>query len=127
MLGRRHDFVGILRQDALDQGAAFGLPGDQGVLPRFELQEGVFLTVQAQTGFALAFIRAMASEAMLRKDGADLSVVVDMRRHAGLRPGFQRRGPKPKKHHPGDSVTTDLKRAVRDGETEGHVPNHGPA
>ena len=127
MLGRRHDFVGILRQDALDQGAALGLSGDQGVLPRFELQEGVFLTVQAQTCLALALIWSMAGEAMLGENGADLSVEVDGRRRTFLRAGFQRRGPKPQKHPPSESEQTIPEGTVRNSQTEGHRANHGPA
>ena len=47
MLGWRHDLVGILRQDPLDQSALFGLTSDQGMLARFEHLKGVFLTIEA--------------------------------------------------------------------------------
>ena len=47
MLGWRHDLVGILRQDPLDQSALFGLTSDQGMLARFERLKGVFLTIEA--------------------------------------------------------------------------------
>src|SRR5256885_12721968 len=48
--------------------------------------EGVFLQVKAQLGFALLFVRAVASETIFGEDGPDFAVEINRRRWRGRGP-----------------------------------------
>ncbi len=71
-LGRRHDLVLILGEEALDQLAAGGIPRDESLL-----FQG-FLT-DIQTEFALALVRvgSVAIETVLGQDRANIPIVLE--------------------------------------------------
>lgn len=75
--------------DAADQFAFTGLAGDDGQAAGLGGLEGVGLDVEPELGLALALVRAVAGEAVLGEDGADVAVEIDRtgRRGGGGRPG----------------------------------------
>ena len=75
-LRRGHDLVGVGGEDAREEGAFFGVTGDDGdgaVVVGF----GGGFVVEAETGFAFGFIGAVAEEAVFGEDGTDLATEVD--------------------------------------------------
>ena len=75
-LRRGHDLVGVGGEDALEEGAFFGVTGDDGdgaVVVGF----GGGFFVEAEAGFAFGFIGAVAEEAVFGEDGTDLAAEVD--------------------------------------------------
>ena len=70
--GRRHDFVGISREDMLHELAGLGLAGNDG----FPL-EGDIAIIEAQLGFALIFVVPMADETVFGEDRPDVPIEFD--------------------------------------------------
>ena len=71
-LWRRHDLLGIATCDAFDEGAGFGFARDDRG-DAFVVALCGFLEIEAETGFAALFVRAVAGEAIFGKDGADIA------------------------------------------------------
>jgi hypothetical protein len=72
----RHDLVGVGGEDALEEGAFFGVTGDDGdgaVVVGF----GGGFVVEAEAGFAFGFVGTVTEEAVFGEDGADLAAEVD--------------------------------------------------
>ena len=105
-LGRRHQVVGVRRDDPAPERGFRRIAG--GEHRPFLLGTAVeaFLGVESETRLALAGVGSVAVEAVLRKDGADLAVEVDL---LGCRVGRNRQR---EKHSPaeggaaGDWITT---------------------
>ena len=58
----------------MDDGALVGFAGDEGLLP-----EGFVTVVETQLGLALAGVGAVAGEAVVGENGADVAVELDLR------------------------------------------------
>ncbi len=73
-LARRHALVGVARRDAADQLAFVGLVrhDDSGLI------DGDFAHVETQVCLARTFVRAVADEAAIGQDRADVEVVVEL-------------------------------------------------
>jgi hypothetical protein len=71
-IGRRHQVLGIVREDALDQFALARLAGHD----CFAFESG-FAEVEAEFAFALAGIRPVAGETIVGKDGANRLIEAD--------------------------------------------------
>ena len=75
LLGGKGDFVG---NDAQGFGEFGGFEfEDDGVVAGFENFESFLFNVEAQAGFAVIFVRAVALVAILGKDWADVAIVKD--------------------------------------------------
>ena len=70
-VGRRHDLVGVVAGDALDERAAGRVAGLDGLL------EGVGLDVEAELALALALVGAVAGVALGGEDRLDVAAVID--------------------------------------------------
>ena len=81
-LGRRHDFIRVLRYDAFHQRTAFGPTWNNCGLVVTPLHGRKLKTVESQFRFARARIRPMAGETILSQDG--LNVLVE-RQFAAVR------------------------------------------
>ncbi len=92
-LDRRHHVVLVGMGDAADQFALGGLAGDDGESAGLGGLEGVGLEVEAELGLALALVRAVAGEAVLGKDGADVAVEINRAGRGGRRGGGGKGGP----------------------------------
>ena len=76
LLRRRHDLLGVLRFDALDERAQLGLAGhDRDVAFPVGLRGG--LVVEAQLGLARLLVGSVAGDAVLGEDGTDLAAEAD--------------------------------------------------
>ena len=74
---RRHALVVRRRAMRAISLLSLALAGNDGESARFQLPEGVFLAVEPQAGLSLAGVGTVAGIAMIRKDRADVAVVVD--------------------------------------------------
>jgi hypothetical protein len=74
-LGWRHDFFGVFVEEALIEGAFVGFAFDDGGAAG-RVEEAGF-GVESETGFAGAGVGAVAVEAGVRQDGADVFVEGD--------------------------------------------------
>ena len=70
---RRHHRVGIGRVGARDERALGRLAGDDGIV-----LDGDFAFVEAEVGLAGGAVGAVAGEAVLREDRADVAVVLEL-------------------------------------------------
>ena len=77
---RRHQVVGVFGEDALHQLALVGLAGNEGLL-----RDGVLAHIEAELGLALLLVGAVAEEAVVGKDRADVAVVIHLLRAGGGR------------------------------------------
>ena len=73
-VGRRHDLVGILAEDALPRFGICEVTGRDGAHTAAVGGRGVEL-VEAEFGFAITGVAAVAGEAVVGEDGADVLVV----------------------------------------------------
>jgi len=71
-LRRRHVLFRVVGRDAIDQFARLGIARHDGLLG-----DGDLALVEAELGFALAGVRAVAGEAVIGEDGADVAVEFD--------------------------------------------------
>jgi hypothetical protein len=78
LVGGRHDVVPIMRRDASEKFAALGCARNNCRLLRFSSAEGSFADIEAQVAFARFFILAMAGEAVVGEDWADVAVEGDL-------------------------------------------------
>ena len=69
---RRHELLGIAAEDALDDLAVVRLAGND----RLRL-DGFVADIQSQLGFAMIFVRPVASKAAVRKNRPDVTVELD--------------------------------------------------
>ena len=76
-LRRRHDFVGILLQDARDEGRLIRVALDDDDVAALGGREGVLRSVEAQSRLAGARVRSVAVVAILRQDRLDVPVEGD--------------------------------------------------
>src|SRR5262249_52477838 len=81
-LGWRHDVVWVGRVDTTPQFALFQLARHDRRLMFGGAFEHAVLSIEAQSSFALVRIGPVASEAISRKNGADIPIEVDDRRGA---------------------------------------------
>ncbi len=75
--GRGHREFGVVDLDAEDQVAGVGVAGDDGGGAGFEGEGGSLGHIEAETGLALALVGAVAGEAVLGEDGADVAVEIE--------------------------------------------------
>jgi len=75
-VGWRHHEVGIGTRDPGDQFAVIGVAGDDRPAATFEFAEGGRAEIQPEASFPTFLIRAVALEAPVGKDGADVAVKV---------------------------------------------------
>ena len=75
---RRHPVGLVLGRDPGDELALLEVSRHDRVPVRLQLGEGPFLRVQPQPGLALPRVRPVAVEALVREDGPDLVVEVDL-------------------------------------------------
>jgi hypothetical protein len=80
-LGWRHDFFGVFVNEALIKGAFIGFAFDHGGAAG-RVEEAGF-RVESEAGFAGAGVGAVAVEAGVRQDGADVFVEGDSRFREG--------------------------------------------
>ena len=73
---RGHLVVGIGREDASDQLGIIRLARLDGFLFQRD-----FAHVQAELGFAIVFVRAVAEEAVVRENGPDIAIELEFSRH----------------------------------------------
>ncbi len=71
---RRHHIVGVVTEDADEQFAALGMPGHDGGRAAFQFHRRALEGVQPQAAFALFLIRAVALEAGVGQQRADVAV-----------------------------------------------------
>jgi hypothetical protein len=71
---RGHHLVWIRAEDAGEQVALVWFSGGQGDFAAFGGFEGVLSYVEAEAALAVALIRAVATKAFVRKNGADIAV-----------------------------------------------------
>ena len=76
---RGHPLVGVVARGALDEFARVRLPRHDRNLAGFRGREGVVFQIQPQLALALRLIRAVAGEAIFRKDRPHIAVEVDGR------------------------------------------------
>jgi len=81
--GRGHDLVRVVREDAGDQFTLVGVARDDGAGSAFGGSEGGGALVEAEAALAACFVRAVAFEAVVRKDGADVAGEVRARLGGG--------------------------------------------
>jgi hypothetical protein len=76
---RGHSLLGVAREDAPDKLTGLRLARhDRAFLERHRAH------IQTQLGFALILVRPVATEAMIREDGADIAIETDLRGLSGL-------------------------------------------
>ena len=75
---RRHHVIRVRGEDAHDQFALLGLAGNDRAFAQRD-----FAVIEAQLGFALVRVRAVAMKAVLRKDRANVAIEVDALGRAG--------------------------------------------
>ena len=88
--GRRHHFVGIVGEDALDQFAGVRLARRDGGVAA-QIGQRTLAGVEAQLGLAILVVRAVADEAVVGKDGADVIIEANARGQ-GVRSAESQRG-----------------------------------
>ena len=76
MLRRRHQFIGILRANAVEQLAVYRFAGHEGRLAGFQFAMKRFFFSQIQSTFL--FIWSMAGRAVLGKNGLDIAREIDL-------------------------------------------------
>src|SRR6266567_4743728 len=90
-LGRWHEIVRILREDALDQLALAWFAGDDGLFG-----DRLFAHVQAEFALALVGVRPVTIEAVFGKNRPDVAIIAELRlgsgRSRGGRSGKSRPG-----------------------------------
>ena len=69
--------VFVRSSDAMDDGAFFGVAGNDRVFARFENLVCFLFNVEAKASFAMIFVGAMALIAVFGKDRADVAVVLN--------------------------------------------------
>ena len=77
-IGRRHEQVGIVAGDAMQQGAVFGLTGDDGGVAAVEFLCGGGFVVEPEPGLSIVLIGPVALEALVGQDAADLALKADV-------------------------------------------------
>ena len=82
-IGGGHDLLGIVAQDAEDEFARVGFAGDDGGEFGFSAGEGGVALVEAEAGFAVRGVGAVAVVAVLREDGLDVAIEADGRGRGG--------------------------------------------
>ena len=82
-IGRGHAARGVGRGDAGEQDAGGGVAFDDGVAAAAEVGFGEFLAVEAEGDLLERGVRAVAGEAFVGEDGADVAVEGDGRRGLG--------------------------------------------
>ena len=82
LLRRRHDVIGVVRYDALDEFALLGLAGEDDEVA-FTVALGVLFVVEAQFALAAFVVGAVAGDTVLGQDRADLPAEVDRLGRAG--------------------------------------------
>ena len=85
-VARRHQRIGVVRFDPLDQGAQIGLAGEDGRSFRFGFG------IEAQVGLPILGIRSVALEAVVCEDRSDLLVEIDLRDGKGRKKDRQSPG-----------------------------------
>ena len=76
----RHQQIGVVGLDPVDQLALIRLAGHDRGASAFELGERAFLGVEPQPGLALVVVGTVAGEAIVREDRPDVAGVVHRRR-----------------------------------------------
>ena len=76
-LRRRHEFVFIMREDALEHAAGLGLAGFDRK-GSFDGGEGTFGRVEPEIALAFFRVEAVAGEAVVAEDGADVAIEVHL-------------------------------------------------
>ena len=71
-LGWRHHCIGVVRDDAFEEGASLGVGGVDGTRG-----DRVISIIEPQVGLSGVFIGPMASEASIREDGSYIAIEVD--------------------------------------------------
>lgn len=109
-VGWRHDFVRVGGIDAGDEGAACGVAGFDD-LPVWAgvggCAEGVGAGVEAEFGFAVSVVWAVAEEAAVAEDGFDVEVEVDDVRDGGVCGGVEE---EEEAEGPGHGAITGMRR-----------------
>ena len=92
-LRRRHLFIRIGAEQPAHDFAILGFAGDQRHFAGFGLLDGRIAQVQTQTALDLLRVGPMAGKAIVRQDGPDIAVEIDLRGGLNRRGGEQTQAP----------------------------------
>ena len=93
-LGRRHQLVGIVAQDAFEQFALRDLPRDDGEVAGLRRLDRILRSVEAQLPFPFLVVGSVAGEAFVGENWLDVPVEVDAGGQGGSLVRFGSRGGK---------------------------------